>query len=214
MLAKEKYYSRGGQLVSISWGWVRTTNCLGACSCESVSHFIWLSLFSSTDFSQSITHRSRRPQLYTLQWESSPNTATTPTPLPSSMNTNKTSLVRFCEASLQQASVSEMFIPVVVCCCARRLSQTHHYASQIKQIVLLHRLFASIWESSLPKFLRAGRVGNKNPVILGQPRFEHAPIHHHHRRRCVVGCVQRRMSRSRGRPGCHHADRIAQNVLP
>ena len=76
-------------------GWVRTTNCLGACSCESVSHFIWLSLFSSTDFSQSITHLSRRPQLYTLQWESSPNTATKPTPLPSSMNTNKTSLVRF-----------------------------------------------------------------------------------------------------------------------
>ena len=83
-------------------GWVRTTNCLGACSCESVSHSIWLSLFSSTDFSQSITRLSRRSQLYTLQWESSPNTATKPTPLPSSMNTNKTSLVRFCEASLSK----------------------------------------------------------------------------------------------------------------
>jgi hypothetical protein len=67
--------------LSISWGWVRTTNCLGACSCESVSHSIWLSLFSSTDFSQSITHRSRWPQLeYTLQWESSPSTATNPLP--------------------------------------------------------------------------------------------------------------------------------------
>ena len=62
-------------------GWVRTTNCLGACSCESVSHSIWLSLFSSTDFSQSITRLSRRSQLYTLQWESSPNTTTKPTPL-------------------------------------------------------------------------------------------------------------------------------------
>ena len=61
--------------------WVRTTNCLGACSCESVSHSIWLSLFSSTDFSQSITRLSRRSQLYTLQWESSPNTTTKPTPL-------------------------------------------------------------------------------------------------------------------------------------
>jgi len=53
------------------------------------------------------------------------------------MNTNKTSLVRFCEASLQQASMSEMFISDVVCCCARRLSHTQYYASQIKQIVLL-----------------------------------------------------------------------------
>ena len=143
--------------LSISWGWVRTTNCLGACSCESVSHSIWLSLFSSTDFSQSITRRSRRPQLYTLQWESSPNTATKPTPLPSSMNTNKTSLVRFCEASLQQASVSEMFISVVVCCCARRLSHTHHYASQIKQIVPL--VYLHSFGSNRPKIPQGGSGG-------------------------------------------------------
>ena len=36
-------------------GWARTTNCLGVCSCESVSHSLWLSLLSHTDFSQSIT---------------------------------------------------------------------------------------------------------------------------------------------------------------
>ena len=35
-------------------GWARTTNCLGVCSCESVSHSLWLSLLSHTDFSQSI----------------------------------------------------------------------------------------------------------------------------------------------------------------
>ena len=117
-------------------GWARTTNCLGVYSCESVLHSLWLSLFSHTGFSQSIIRLSRRPQLCTLLWESSPNTATKPTPLPSSMNTNQTSLVRFCEASLQQASMSEMFISDVVCCCARRLSHTQYYASLIKQIVL------------------------------------------------------------------------------
>ena len=117
-------------------GWARTTNCLGVYSSESVLHSLWLSLFSHTGFSQSIIRLSRRPQLCTLLWESSPNTATKPTPLPSSMNTNKTSLVRFCEASLQQASVSEMFISDVVCRCARRLSHTQYYASLIKQIVL------------------------------------------------------------------------------
>ena len=101
-------------------------------------HILFGSLCFHTPISRSQSLRlSRRPQLYTLQWESSPNTATKPTPLPSSMNTNKTSLVRFCEASLQQASVSEMFISDVVCCCARRLSHTQYYASQIKQIVLL-----------------------------------------------------------------------------
>ena len=41
-------------------GWARTTNCLGVCSCESVSHSLWLSLFSSTDFSQSITPQPTR----------------------------------------------------------------------------------------------------------------------------------------------------------
>ena len=83
-------------------GWARTTNCLGVYSCESVLHSLWLSLFSHTGFSQSIIRLSRRPQLCTLLWESSPNTATKPTPLPSLTNTNKTSLVRFCEASLSK----------------------------------------------------------------------------------------------------------------
>ena len=121
--------------LSLSWGLVRTRNCLGACSCESVTFYLTLSVCEHRFLavSHSSCFLSRRPQLYTLQWESSPNTATKPTPLPSSMNTNKTSLVRFCEASLHQASVSEMFISVVVSCCARRLSHTHHYASQIKQ---------------------------------------------------------------------------------
>ena len=74
-------------------------------------HILFGSLCFHTPISRSQSLRlSRRPQLYTSQWESSPNTATKPTPLPSSMNTNKTSLVRFCEASLQQASVSELFI--------------------------------------------------------------------------------------------------------
>ena len=101
-------------------------------------HILFGSLCFHTPISRSQSIRlSRRPQLYTLQWESSPNTATKPTPSPSSMNTNKTSLVRFCEASLQQASVSDLFISDVVCCCARRLSHTQYYASLIKQFVLL-----------------------------------------------------------------------------
>jgi len=138
-------------------GWARTTNCLGVYSCESVLHSLWLSLFSHTGFSQSIIRLSRRPQLCTLLWESSPNTATKPTPLPSSMNTNQTSLVRFCEASLQQASVSEMFISDVVCRCARRLSHTQYYASLIKQIALsivyLHPFGSHRFQNS------SGRVG-------------------------------------------------------
>ena len=73
-------------------------------------------------------------------------------------NNNKTSVVRFCgEASLQQASVSEMVISVVVCCCARRLSHTHHYASQIKQIVPL--VYLHSFGSNRPKIPQGGSGG-------------------------------------------------------
>jgi len=78
LLSLSTRYARISSYLSYG-GLVRTTTCLGACSCESVSHSLWLSLFSSTDFSQSVTQPvSKASTLHVTQWESSPNTATKP----------------------------------------------------------------------------------------------------------------------------------------